>query len=218
MPPRRVGTLNALGLAVYERADSSLYFNDGGRVDLHGNTKWTTTDAHPLGAHVQMRGKRPLDRRGPAFRGASRGFDEDMRRAIAASMEQALIPSLASPARGTDCDDTELAIAIAVSLEDAHAVPSRDSGGPSSDGPTCSICMDTLGAAGARALRCGMCSARISFCRKHAQNPPTPAHKPFSSPHRPLFPRLVHQSLVSYLAHMPHMPRKGVKECKHQGG
>ena len=44
MAAGRVGTLDNLGLAVYVRADGSLYYSkDGARVDVHGNQHWTTT-------------------------------------------------------------------------------------------------------------------------------------------------------------------------------
>jgi len=50
----RVGTLDTLGLAVYERADGTFFYNDDGRVDVHGNTKWTREDG------VTMKGQRPI--------------------------------------------------------------------------------------------------------------------------------------------------------------
>ena len=50
----RVGTLDTLGLAVYQRADGTFFYNDDGRVDVHGNQKWTTTDG------VAMKGQHPL--------------------------------------------------------------------------------------------------------------------------------------------------------------
>ena len=50
----RVGTLDTLGLAVYSRADGTLFYNDDGRIDVHGNTKWTTVDG------VAMKGQQPI--------------------------------------------------------------------------------------------------------------------------------------------------------------
>ena len=50
----RVGTLDTLNLAVYARADGSLYYNDDGRVDVHGNTKWTTLEG------TAMKGQLPF--------------------------------------------------------------------------------------------------------------------------------------------------------------
>ena len=45
----RVGTLRAVGLAVYARADGSLYWlEDGCRVPVHGNTKWVSLDGKTM--------------------------------------------------------------------------------------------------------------------------------------------------------------------------
>ena len=42
--PLRVGTLDTMGLAVYQNADGTLWFReDGVRVKVHGNARWTTS-------------------------------------------------------------------------------------------------------------------------------------------------------------------------------
>lgn len=49
MPPRRVGTVDTLGLALYTNTGGSLFYKeDGVRVSLHGNQKWTTTDGRAM--------------------------------------------------------------------------------------------------------------------------------------------------------------------------
>ena len=51
--PLRVGTLDLLGLAVYERTDGSLFFNNDGRQEVHGNTRWTKKDGTSMkGRHT----------------------------------------------------------------------------------------------------------------------------------------------------------------------
>ena len=149
--PTRVGKLHVLQLTVYARADGTYFFNDAGeRVSVHGNQKWTTEPSHFLGANVQMRGARRLD--DPPRRTAGNRFDEDMRRAIAASMEDSgtIMPS----AGHGEADD--LAAAIVASLQDAPAsvTPSDPPTEAGNTANTCSICMDDIGS-GARALRCG---------------------------------------------------------------
>lgn len=81
MPPFRVGTVDALGLALYANpSNGSLFYKeDGLRVPLHGNTKWTTTDGRA------MRGK------SPAVPNVAYDQDQeelDLRAAIAASLSE----------------------------------------------------------------------------------------------------------------------------------
>ena len=58
--PRRVGTVNSTGLAVYENTGGSKYYNDEGkRVRLHGNTKWTMSQGRPMRGMSASLGERP---------------------------------------------------------------------------------------------------------------------------------------------------------------
>ena len=53
--PRRVGRLDACGRFVYANKSGSVFFmEDGHRVRMHGNTRWTTD------SQTQMRGSRPI--------------------------------------------------------------------------------------------------------------------------------------------------------------
>ena len=151
--PTRVGKLDVLQLAVYgpRASDGSYWFNDDGRIDVHGNTKWTTNENHPLGPDVKMKGSRPIEQ----VSRASHGFDEDMRRAIAASMAA----NTRSPAIGhNEAND----VAAAIAASPFYAAPSVTLATPSDPrpteaggaAPTCSICMDAL-ESGVKALRCG---------------------------------------------------------------
>ena len=54
----RIGTTITTGLAVYQRADGSLFtMEDGLRVDMHGSTMWKTK------ANKMMRGERAASAR-----------------------------------------------------------------------------------------------------------------------------------------------------------
>ena len=44
----KVGTLDTLGRSVFERADGTFFYNDDGRVDVHGNQKWTAMNGHAM--------------------------------------------------------------------------------------------------------------------------------------------------------------------------
>ena len=79
------GTLDVLGLAVYRRADGSIYFNkEGARRPVHGNTLWTTFQ------RVKMRGDHPLTNpptSDSARLAASNQEQDELERAIAASIQ-----------------------------------------------------------------------------------------------------------------------------------
>mmetsp|Transcript_15168 Transcript_15168/g.21771 ORF Transcript_15168/g.21771 Transcript_15168/m.21771 type:complete len:158 (+) Transcript_15168:657-1130(+) len=129
-----VGRLNTLGLAVYgpRASDGRYWFNDDGRIDVHGNQRWTTSSHHFLGANIQMRGRNPVQGAHPRTPTRAEEVDarerEQLRRAIAASMVVTTAPT--------------------------PATASTDSAAGTS-ASECVICMESINSGIARALACG---------------------------------------------------------------
>lgn len=95
----RVGTLDGAGrkLAVYERGDGSLYIKpDGVRENVHGNAHWTHTSG------TKMRGRAPLAVPASVREPVHPDEEEELERAIAASLEDA---GMAPPLEGSNVLD-----------------------------------------------------------------------------------------------------------------
>lgn len=127
-----VGRLNTLGLAVYgpRASDGRYWFNDDGRIDVHGNQRWTTYSNHFLGANVQMRGRNPLQdvhsRTSTRVEEVDAREREQLERAIAASMVTMTTPPTANTDSAASTSTSE-----------------------------CVICMESINSGIARALACG---------------------------------------------------------------
>ena len=69
----KVGTLDTLGLAVYQRADGTFFYNDDGR-DVHGSQKWTRTNGRAMkGQHLGTGAKTAAKTTGLAAKSTSMG-------------------------------------------------------------------------------------------------------------------------------------------------
>jgi hypothetical protein len=150
MPPHRIGTLTTLGLALYERRDGSLFFlEDGRRVDLHGNQRWTSVDGRHMRGHSQIgqiaSGSASESMSSDSSDGSGED-DDDLEAAIAASLE-------------TEESQIEAAIRASLHQDVPPSYPTPPSVPPtaSSAAPaSCSVCLEDISRGQpARALRCG---------------------------------------------------------------
>ena len=67
----KVGKLDTLGLAVYERADGPFFYHDD---DVHGNQKWTRTNGRAMrGQHRGTGAKTAAKTTGLAAKSTSKG-------------------------------------------------------------------------------------------------------------------------------------------------
>ena len=133
--PQRVGTLDTLRLAVYQNAGGALFFReDGLRVKVHGNTRWTTLQGESR--RGQANSPPPISRQNAwndsRSSDSSEGSDDDeeqpeeddeLARAIAASLAQHSVsngvggPSPVDQAALDQMGDEEqIQLAIAASL------------------------------------------------------------------------------------------------------
>ena len=194
--PQRVGTLDTLRLAVYENADGTLFFReDGVRVRVHGNTRWTTSSGQARRGH--MRTSPTVSRQDSLDSSDMGGSDSDegdgpddseaddrrqLAEAIAASIAGQAGPissgpsAVATAAAGNDAEEREqIEQAMAASLREGSG---SDGGGPPTEPapasstpaaaatpPTCSICMEDLGGGQVQALRCSHSFHRACIAR-----------------------------------------------------
>lgn len=150
--PSRVGTLDACGLAVYERADGSIYYNQGGkRCPVHGNTRWTASTTN-----VRMRG-----RNATSDVAEERSEDSD---SVESDSESDSVES-DSPAFANREQD-ELELAIAASLQDTAASAGEHAAPP--QGPSCVVCLtasvDHMIRSCNHACVCATCATRLDAC------------------------------------------------------
>lgn len=152
----RVGTLAGAGrkLAVYERADGSLFVKpDGVRENVHGSAHWTHTSG------TKMRGRAPLAVPASVREPMHPDEEEELERAIAASLEEA---GMAPPLEGANVLDN---------------VPAAPAEAPAGARAACVVCLTDTADRVIKPCRhlclCGGCAVRYQrsklpcpICRK----------------------------------------------------
>ena len=154
--PSLVGTLDVLGLAVYARANGSIYFNKNGvRNSVHSNTRWTTTD------RIRMRGNHPLPDTHPLGNTLTYTHDSEYLDALLGNREQ---------------EDLEMAIATSLqynspaNLTGVHV----ENNAVQENSPLCVVCLatsvDHMIRACNHACVCAACARRLTdacpICRE----------------------------------------------------
>ena len=169
--PLRVGTLDTLGLAVYQNADGTLFFREEGvRVKVHGNARWTTSSgearrgqvrAAPFVARQDSWGSSEVsgsDSEGEGLHDSEADDRRQLAEAIAASLAGQAGPTSSRPsavdataAARNDAEEREqIALAIAASLGGGSG---SDGGGP----PTELAAASSTPAAAATPPQCSIC-------------------------------------------------------------